>query len=50
MRLGIFWRALPHHGFGKKGSQCKGGKKAKQRVTVALIANAAVGKKTPVVM
>ena len=50
MRLGIFWRALPHHGFGKKGSQCKGGKKAKQRVTVALIANAAVGKKTPMVM
>ena len=25
-----FWRALPDHGFGKKGSQCKGGKKAKQ--------------------
>ena len=25
-----FWRALPDHVFGKKGSQCKGGKKAKQ--------------------
>ena len=35
-----FWRALPEHGFGKRGSQCKGGKKAKQRVTICLIANA----------
>ena len=25
-----FWRALPDHGFSKRGSQCKGGKKAKQ--------------------
>ena len=24
------WRALPDHGFSKRGSQCKGGKKAKQ--------------------
>lgn len=29
---GCFWRALPEHSFGKKGSQCKGGKKAKQRL------------------
>ena len=35
-----FWRALPDHGFRKRGSQCKGGKKVKQRVTIALIANA----------
>ena len=41
---GCFWRALPEHGFGKKGSQCKGGKKAKQRFTICLIANAAGGK------
>lgn len=27
-------------GFGKRGSQCKGGKKAKQRMSIALIANA----------
>ena len=27
---GCFWRALPEHGFGKKGSLCKGGKKVKQ--------------------
>ena len=24
---GCFWCALPEHGFGEKGSQCKGGKK-----------------------
>ena len=24
---GIFWKALPDYGFGRKGSQCKGGKK-----------------------
>ena len=35
-----FWKALPDHGFGKKKSQCTGGKKAKQRVTIALLANA----------
>ena len=35
-----FWKALPDHGSGKRGSQCKGGKKVKQRVTIALIANA----------
>ena len=23
---GCFWRALPEHGFGRKGSECKGGK------------------------
>ena len=35
-----FWKALPDHSFGKRGSQCKGGKKAKQQVRIALIANA----------
>ena len=35
-----FWKAPPDHGFGKKNSQCKGGKKAKQRVTIALLVNA----------
>ena len=38
-----FWRALPDHVFGKKGTQCKGGKKVKHRIIVALIANAAGG-------
>ena len=33
-----------------KGPECKGGKKAKQRVTVALIANAAGGKEAAIVV
>ena len=37
---GCFWRALPEKGFGEKGKECKGGKKAKQRVTIAFIVNA----------
>ena len=45
-----FWRALPDYGFGKRGSQCKGGKKAKQRVTIALLANAEGEKEAPVVI
>ena len=44
-----FWRALPDHGFAKKGSQCKGGKRAKQRVTIALIANAEGEKEAAVI-
>ena len=47
---GCFWRTLPEHGFRKKGSQCKGGKKAKQRFTIALIANAAGGKESAIVI
>ena len=47
---GCFWRALPEHGFGKKGSLCKGGKKAKQRFMIALIANAAGGKESAIVI
>ena len=34
---GCFWKALPDKGFGMKGKQCKGGKKSKQRVTVAFL-------------
>ena len=48
--IACFWRALPDHGFGKKGSQCKGGKKAKQRVTIALLANANGEKEDPIVI
>ena len=47
---GCFWRALPEHGFGKKGSLCKGGKKAKQRFTITLVANAAGGKESAIVI
>ena len=45
-----FWKALPDHGFGKKGSQCKGGEKAKQRVTIALLANADGEKEAAIVI
>ena len=47
---GCFWRALPEHGFGKKGSLCKGGKKAKQRFTITFIANAAGEKESAIVI
>ena len=40
-----FWKALPDHGFRQYGKQCKGGKKSKQRFTIALIANAAAWRK-----
>ena len=32
---GCFWRALPSHGFGERGKKCHGGKKTKQRFTIA---------------
>ena len=47
---GCFWSALPDKGFGMKRKQCKGGKKCKQRMTVALFVNAAGRKETPVVI
>ena len=47
---GCFWRALPEHGFGKKGSLYKGGKKVKQRLTITLVANAAGGKESAIVV
>ena len=47
---GCFWRALPEHGFGRKGSQCKGGKKAKQRFTIALFVNAVGGKEPAIII
>ena len=34
---GLFWKALPDRGFGVKGKDCKGGKKSKQRFTVACL-------------
>ena len=41
-------KALPTKGFGQKAQQCKGGKKFKLQVTVALIVNAAGEKEKPV--
>ena len=47
---GCFWKTLPDRGFGQKEKECKGGKKSKQRLTVACIANAAGGKEVAVVI
>ena len=47
---GCFWRALPDHGLAQKGKQCKGGKKSKQRFTIAFLVNAAGDKETPIVV
>ena len=44
------WRALPDHGLAQKGKQCKGGKKSKQRFTIAFLVNAAGVKETPIVV
>ena len=41
---GCFWKALPDKGLGEKWKLCKGGKKCKQRVTVAFFVNVAGGK------
>ena len=45
---GVFWQALPDRGFGSKGRQCKGGKKSKQRVTIAFFVTAAGKKEKPI--
>ena len=37
---GCFLKALPEKGFGRKGEKCSGGKKSKQRMTVAFFSNA----------
>ena len=37
---GVFWKALPECGFVQKSRSCKGGKKSKQKFTIAFIANA----------
>ena len=41
---------MPEKGFGQKKKECKGGKKSKQRLTIAFIVNAAGGKEVPVVI
>lgn len=47
---GIFWRALPDKGFGERGKACKGGKKGKIRVTVALFVTASGKKEKAIVI
>ena len=41
---GCFFKALPSKGLAHKGKRCKGGKKSKQRMTVAFFVSAAGGK------
>ena len=47
---GLFWKALPDRGFGLKGKECKGGKKTKQRFTVAFFVTASGKKEKPIVI
>ena len=47
---GLFWKAFPDHGFGVKGKECRGGRKSKQRFTVAFFVTASGKKERPVVI
>ena len=47
---GCFWKALPDRGFAQKGTSCHGGKKSKERMTVAFLVNAAGSKETAIVI
>ena len=46
---GCYWQALPERGFGQKQKEYKGDKKAKQRITIAVIVNAG-GENKPTVI
>ena len=46
----VFFRALPDRGFGNKSKECKGGKKSKQRITLAFFVAASGAKEKPVVI
>ena len=45
-----FWRALPDKSLSVKKGRCKGGKYAKQRITVLLIVNALREKEHPIII
>jgi hypothetical protein len=47
---GLFFRAMPDNSLVLKGSQCVGGKKAKERITVLLCVNAAGEKEQPLII
>ena len=47
---GCFWRALPDSGFGERGKKCKGGKRSKQRFTIAFMVSASGTKEKPIVI
>ena len=50
MKPGAFGVHFRNIGFGKKGSLCKEGEKAKHRFTITLVANAAGGKESAIVI
>ena len=50
MQWGSFFRALPDKSLSEKAKKCKGGKKSKERLTVALIASATGEKMKPIVI
>ena len=47
---GCFYRALPDKSLSEKAKRCKGGKKSKEQLTVALIASATGEKRKPIVI
>ena len=47
---GCFYRALPDKSLSDKKKECRGGKKAKERITIAFFANASGGKEPPIVI
>ena len=48
---GVFWRTLPVKGFPRKAKEAKGGKQAKEQLTVAFIVNASGGSESkPIVI
>ncbi len=49
-KSGFVFKALPDRGFGKKSKECKGGKKSKQRITIAFFVTASGSKEKPIVI
>ena len=49
-KTGLFWHALPDKSFSVSKGRCKGGKYAKQRLTVLLIVNALGDKEPPIII
>ena len=47
---GCFYRALPEKSLAEKKKKCHGGKKAKERLTISFLVNAAGEKEVPVVI
>ena len=48
--MACFFRALPERTLADAKKDCKGGKKAKLRITLAFMVNAAGGKEMPIVI